>query len=420
MKRLFLWIVALGCLATIPTYAVEPKLELKDGDRIVLIGDTLIERDQKHGYLETILSLQNPDKNLIFRNLGWSGDTVYGDARAGFGIQADGFRQLKEHVLALKPTVLLVGYGMNESFEGESYLGRFVAGLNGLLDALAASRARVVLLSPITHENVGRPLPDPSRHNRTLSAYARAIEEIAQKRGAAFVSLQLGPETLSAARGMGRPLTDDGIHLTAAGYSVVAEMIGAIFRASTAKHPWKVEIIVDGGRAERVDHANPKVKGLEWSRQRLRFEATSLRLPEPKESLGIPGHDERRSHDGRRVQVKGLSAGRYVLKAEGKPLETATAEEWARGVTLQGTEPEDGQVEALRSTINAKNLLYFHRWRPQNETYLFGFRKHEQGNNAREIPLFDPLVEAKEKEIAKLRVPVAHVYELVRESEVGQ
>jgi hypothetical protein len=43
--------------------------------------------------------------------------------------------------------------------------------------------------------------------------------------------------------------------------------------------------------------------------------------------------------------------------------------------------------------------LYFHRWRPQNETYLFGFRKHEQGKNGIEIPQFDPLVEAKEKAI---------------------
>ncbi len=82
--------------------------------------------------------------------------------------------------------------------------------------------------------------------------------------------------------------------------------------------------------------------------------------------------------------------------------------------------PEFDQVEALRSAINAKNELYFYRWRPQNETYLFGFRKHEQGQNAREIPQFDPLVAAKEAEIARLRKPVPHVYELIREGEVGR
>jgi lysophospholipase L1-like esterase len=58
---------------------------------------------------------------------------------------------------------------------------------------------------------------------------------------------------------------------------------------------------------------------------------------------------------------------------------------------------------ALTKTILEKNRLFFHRWRPQNETYLFGFRKHEQGNNGVEIPQFDPLVAEKEKEIARLR-----------------
>ena len=68
----------------------------------------------------------------------------------------------------------------------------------------------------------------------------------------------------------------------------------------------------------------------------------------------------------------------------------------------------------LRRAILAKNELYFHRWRPQNETYLFGFRKHEQGNNAVEIPQFDPLVAEKEAEIATLRKPQPRRYELIR------
>ena len=49
-------------------------------------------------------------------------------------------------------------------------------------------------------------------------------------------------------------------------------------------------------------------------------------------------------------------------------------------------------LEPLRQAIRKKNELFFHRWRPQNETYLFGFRKHEQGKNAKEIAEFDPLV----------------------------
>ncbi|MGI8603458.1 MAG: SGNH/GDSL hydrolase family protein [Verrucomicrobiales bacterium] len=66
----------------------------------------------------------------------------------------------------------------------------------------------------------------------------------------------------------------------------------------------------------------------------------------------------------------------------------------------ENNQPVPPLDEKLRTLILDKNKLFFHRWRPANETYLFGFRKHEQGNNAAEIPLFDPLIEAKEKEIA--------------------
>ena len=53
----------------------------------------------------------------------------------------------------------------------------------------------------------------------------------------------------------------------------------------------------------------------------------------------------------------------------------------------------------LVEMVRRKNEFYFHRYRPQNETYLFLFRKHEQGNNAVEIPQFDGLVEELENKI---------------------
>jgi len=67
--------------------------------------------------------------------------------------------------------------------------------------------------------------------------------------------------------------------------------------------------------------------------------------------------------------------------------------------SLVGTGNAGKPSEALRQRIVEKNQLFFHRYRPQNETYLFLFRKHEQGNNAVEIPQFDPLIEAADRAI---------------------
>jgi len=73
------------------------------------------------------------------------------------------------------------------------------------------------------------------------------------------------------------------------------------------------------------------------------------------------------------------------------------------GYAQEGLAFSDPLSQKLKDTIVEKNRLFFHRWRPANETYLFLFRKHEQGNNAKEIPQFDPIIEKQEVEIEKIR-----------------
>ena len=103
---------------------------------------------------------------------------------------------------------------------------------------------------------------------------------------------------------------------------------------------------------------------------------------------------------GRFVAVTGLS-GPHELLIDGKVIDKFGPKADESIVVVNG--PDFEQVEKLREAIVAKNELYFHRWRPQNETYLFGFRKHEQGKNAKEIAEFDPFITKAEEEIATIR-----------------
>ncbi|MFO0879275.1 MAG: SGNH/GDSL hydrolase family protein [Gemmataceae bacterium] len=295
-------ILSLLALAACAAAAPAAPLELRDGDRVVFVGNTLIEREQQHGYWELALTARFPGKKITFRNLGWSGDTVFGEARAGFGSPAEGYRQLIEHTLALKPTVLFVAYGTNESFQGAAGLPRFTRQLETLLGTLEKTGAKIILLGPLRQADMGRPLPDPARNNQNLRLYADAIREVAQKRKHDYVDLY---ERLGDLTKVDPPATYNGIHLTKHGYR--------------------------------------------WSALEL------------QKALGLAPADAR-LEDG----------------------------------------SESAAREKLRRLIVEKNELYFHRWRPQNVTYLFGFRKHEQGNNAVEIPKFDPLIEVKEKEIHDL------------------
>src|SRR3546814_16984909 len=65
------------------------KFDFRKGDRIALIGNALAERMQYHGFLETYLQAAYPEEELVFRNLGFTGDQIahrprahkdYGDA----------------------------------------------------------------------------------------------------------------------------------------------------------------------------------------------------------------------------------------------------------------------------------------------------------------------------------------------------
>ena len=410
-------VVALGVLTSNALAAEQPRFQWKDGDRVVLIGDTFVERDQKYGYLEALITSQNPDKSITFRNLGWSGDTALGLSRARFGPPREGFEHLRDHVLALKPTVLIVGYGMAESFGGDAALPKFVSDLNTTLDSLALTKARIILLSPIAHEDLGRPLPDPAKHNESLAKYRDAVRKVAEDRSAWFIDL-FDPTVSAHDYGID-PLTENGIHPSAYGHWYFSSVIDMDLRKVKKEPTWDVRIDLRGEKpGEKTSRT--KIKVTEASRERIRFKTNDANLP-----IALPAEGSPEAviwlGSKRALRVTGLAPGSFSLSIDGKEVATADAGNWAKGVPIE-LGPEYDQAEALRSAINAKNLLYFYRWRPQNETYLFGFRKHEQGNNAREIPLFDPLVDAKEAAIAKLRMPVEHIYELrkMTESEVSR
>jgi lysophospholipase L1-like esterase len=397
-----------------------PRFELKDGDRIILVGDTLIERDQRYGYLETLISISNPDKNLVFRNLGWSGDSVGGVSRSGFDPPDVGFEQLRQQILAVKSTVVVIGYGMADSFAGEAGLPAFEQGLFRLLNVIDSTKARVAFLSPVAHADMGRPLPDPAGHNRDLELYRDLIKRLAGQRKAAFVDLfdqfrlfySAGPEHQSKRHEL---LTDDGIHLTQEGSREAAIFIADQLGFNETLVPRVLVLANDGNM---ISEEGTRAIRVEKAGTGLRFEAIDRFLPIPP--AGRAGARNRLFLDPWRLVIHDLAQGAYALKIDGIQVATADASQWEKGVVLKSG-PQFEQVEALRTAINRKNDLFFYRWRPQNITYLLGFRKHEQGNNAVEIPQFDPLVADQEKIIARLKKPIAHVYELSRiEKEVAR
>ena len=274
----------------------------KDGDRVVLVGATFIERDVRYGCIETLLTMQFRDLNLTFRNLGWSGDEVSGIARASFDPIPVGYDRLVAAIKDAAPTVLLISYGQNESFKGAKGLDDFTARYAKLLDDVAPLNARIVLISPAVQQDMGPLLPNPAEHNKDVRLYVDAVGKLAEQRSLRFIDMTKAltfPTELPMSH-----WTDNGLHFTEAGY-------------------WRAASALIGALGYTPVQADPK------------------------------------------------------------------------------------KLDELRRTINEKNRLFFLKWRPQNETYITGFRKYEQGRHVAEIPMFDPLVAEQEKKISDLRIALS-------------
>jgi len=396
------------------TNAQQPKVpfQFHDGDRVAFVGDTLIEREQAYGYIEERLTVQYPNLNVTFRNLGWSADRPTGISRSSFDFDKPGksFEKLKDEIAAISPTVVIVGYGMANSFDGEAGTAKFKTEMNELLDAIrkqSTNKApvRFIFFSPVYQEKSGANV-DLAKRNADLARYTHVIDSIATERSNAFVNLYDllgdGSQTIPP-----RAFTENGIHMDAFGYLRAAE--------SMEKHIywdqnfWRVGITADGKVTE--PSYGTKVSDLAKTSDSVRFTAIDDKLVLPKifeNGKIIPTHTA-----DCLVQVAGLKSGNYELKIDGKVVASDSAKNWARGVVVdRGAQFE--QAEELRHAIIKKNELYFYRWRPANETYLLGFRKYEQGQNAKEMPMFEPLVAEQEKKIATLRKPIARSFELVR------
>jgi glucose/arabinose dehydrogenase len=201
--------------------AAQPTLEIQKGDRIILIGNTLAERMQFYGHFETLLHARFPQLELVVHNLGFSADELTLRPRqAHFD---DHGHTLKDE----KPDVLFAFFGFNESFAGPAGLDKFKSDLENFIKVSTTtkyngkSNPRLVLVSPIAHEDLKNPhIADGKKNNENIKLYTNAMAELAGRHGVGFVDLFAPTKQMYEASS--RPLTINGIHLNDEGYRQLA------------------------------------------------------------------------------------------------------------------------------------------------------------------------------------------------------
>src|SRR5208282_3476462 len=70
------WLAAAPSVQSGDIAPAAAKLVIQPGDHICIIGNTLADRMQHDGWLETYFHSRFPKHDLVFRNLGFSGDEI--------------------------------------------------------------------------------------------------------------------------------------------------------------------------------------------------------------------------------------------------------------------------------------------------------------------------------------------------------
>jgi glucose/arabinose dehydrogenase/azurin/lysophospholipase L1-like esterase len=228
--------VALSAGAAIP---------LENGSTLLFYGNSLVERLSEQGEMEAWIQLANPDGDLHFRSLAWTGDEV------GNRQRAEGYAEHLKNLIAQWPAkVVVLGFGMNESFAGSQGVDAFKNQLVVLLKQLARqhSGARFVLLGPTAVEAGASPAGvDAGARNLDISLYSKAIADVAKAHQAEFVDLFT--ETEAAFAQATELLTSNGLHLNTRGNALVSRVIARAFVGDEALGR------VDAARFEEVAKA---------------------------------------------------------------------------------------------------------------------------------------------------------------------
>ena len=191
------------------------QIALRDAETIVFLGDSITQQNLYTAFIETFLTSRLPGKDLRFYNFGWGGDTAPGGAG-----------RYARDVAPVKPDLVLVKFGMNDgAYTGpdDAIRARYLAGQEQLADAIAASGAKQVLISPNAVDPHG--FHHLQQYNPTLGLFAGHLAAIAQRRGIPFIDFFapfLAVQEKAKAEDPAFTMIPDGVHPLEVGHLVMA------------------------------------------------------------------------------------------------------------------------------------------------------------------------------------------------------
>ncbi|MBL9137381.1 MAG: SGNH/GDSL hydrolase family protein [Verrucomicrobiales bacterium] len=409
---------------------------LRDGDRVVFLGDSITEQRLYTTYVEAYALTRYPAWRLSFRNVGWGGDTSWlrqrahpdeGQLFAAEGPTLDAMveksvgRGLGRDVLPLKPTFVTVKFGMNDhsyqAFRPDIFRA-YSRSQSEIAKVLKGAGARVAFLTPQPIEDK-RPDPDNDARNLSLRQFSDGLKEVADRSEAAFVD-QFAPymNLMLAARAHDPKAViggGDAVHPGPAGQTIMAWSVLKGLGATPAVSKADIQIPTKGANTEscRIDNLSVTEHGLAFDRL-----DDALPMPIDARAEGAlklaPILDELSRYG---LRVTGLPEGTYEVSVDGESIARLDSSQLAQGINLsQFGGPVTQQAREVLALVFRKNDRYFDRWRNVQLYSPPGWAKGPEIETRREAELkrIDDEIRELESQIDAKRKPRQRHFEIKR------
>ena len=346
------------------------KLDLKDGDTVVFLGDSITHQCLYTQYVEDFFYTRYPKLHIHFHNAGVGGDRA-----------KDALTRFDEDVAAYKPKYVSILLGMNDGTYTnyqQPIFDTYMKDMTTLLDKIAAAGATAIPMTPTMFDSRaarlrGEKIPAELRdtfYNGVLALYGSWLSEVAEERGLGFVDMWSPLNDITTEQRKKNPeftMIPGGVHPGPAGQTVMAV---AVIEDMVAKSPVS-QIIVAEKNGKLAGTANGgTITDFQGGDTTVSFTFAAEHLPWVLPADAAEGY--KLTHAGHhysneKVTVRGLKPGKYNLKIDDQIVGSYTDGQLAFGVELEENEktPEYQQALKVAQLNQQRNESAYHPLRDQ-------------------------------------------------------
>ena len=383
--------------------------QFQTGDTVCFVGDSITHSGSYHGQILLFYATRFPDRHFESYNCGISGDSAAGTVN-----------RYDWDIAPRKPNVATIMLGMNDvgrdnygkdkvapEFEArhKRSLDLYATNMLKLSQTLTAAGSRLIFITPSIYDQTGE--QKTTNHfgvNDALANCAKIGGELADKFHGGVVDFHSIMKKVNEEGQNNAPsftiVGEDRVHPGSPGHMLMAYT----FLKAQQVPALVSKIKVDAVRGSVLEQENCKVSGIKAAAGTVAFTGKENALP-------FPITDEVRKSlerfiplvsnlDQEILTVSGLSAGRYEVLIDGKPVQTNSAAELGAGVNLalNTNTPQFKQAQTVADLIWKRHALVQNlRTVAAVRHFIFGRANIKPGDLAAENKALDEQLEKNRK-----------------------